>query len=181
MFKKSFNKLWALLFPDPNDTAKRLLALPDSVDYNPQIHMNAVKEAMRYINLDTFDTVTTRDLIGITIPLRQRKFAELSELLIECNDAIANEADSRLEKLMKRHKSGAGHDVDLDVYFFDEKVGSTDVRKGMETLRNLVQANHAIVSQLESSYYPRMMSLVYYDIRLLTQTVLDIVEGKETK
>lgn len=178
MFAALTKRIKDLFWPSTITSARKILAIPEDTDYNPMVHLECVKEALRHLDINEFVGVTTRDLMGVQLPLRQKRFELLTDLMSSCTTAIAHEEDTQLDKLMKRNRS-SGYTMELDRFFFSPIDGQANIAKAIKELRYLVQANYGTITQFESSYYPRMMTLVYYDIRVLLIALMDIVESKE--
>lgn len=137
-----------------------------------------IKEYWRLFDMDLLDKLTTRDLMGHADELRHIRFTQLSQLLLDANDAIAHQQDSRLEYILRTQLSSRLHKVDLGEYFLDANGAPVGVRESFEQVRQLLQAQCGILENLDDDYSPRIMLHVYYDILRLSELMLDVIHAK---
>lgn len=151
----------------------------DGANCRPDEYPIKLKEFWRLFDMSLLDNLTVRDVMGHVEQLRHRNFAQLHELLLSVNDAIANEQDSRIDYVTR---TGVMHqaDVDLDMYFFDPIHGHLNIKDCLEQLRQLLQAHCGILENIEGTYGQRKMLHTYFDIYTLSNMIVDVLHEKES-
>jgi len=149
----------------------------DGANCKPEDYPVKLKEFWRLFDMSLLDGLAIRDVMGHVGQLRHRNFAQLHQVLLDANDAIANEQDSRIEYVTR---TGVMHqaDVDLDNYFYDPIHGHLNIKECLEQLRQLLQAHCGILENIEGTYGQRKMLHVYFDIYTLSDLIIEILHDQ---
>ncbi|QBJ02758.1 hypothetical protein MZD04_gp232 [Pseudomonas phage Psa21] len=177
MFSKIINKIRAWRLSSKLEHYAEILEDIDGANCKPEEYPVKLKEFWRLFDMSLLDGLAIRDVMGHVGQLRHRTFAELHRLLLDANDAIANEQDSRIDYVLR---TGLQHqkEVDLDNYFFDPVHGHLDIRECLEQLRQLLQAHCGILDNIEGTYGQRKMLHAYFDIYTLSDMIIDVLHDK---
>lgn len=177
MFSKIINKYRAWRLNSKLEQYAEILEDIDGANCKPEDYPVKLKEFWRLFDMSLLDNLVIRDVMGHTGQLRHRTFAQLHQLMLDANDAIANEQDSRIEYVTR---TGVMHqaEVELDNYFFDPIHGHLSIKECLEQLRQLLQAHCGILENIEDTYGQRKMLHVYYDIYTLSELIIDIIHDK---
>lgn len=177
MFTRIINKYRAWRLTSKLEHYELVLADIDGANCKHEEFPTKLKEFWRLFDLSLLDNLTIRDLMGHSEQLRHRNFIQLQSVLMDANDAIANEQDSRIEYVTR---TGMTHqaEVEFDRYFYDPAHGHLNVRDCMEQLTLLLQAHCGILETIDDTYGQRKMLHVYFDIYQISEKILDIVHGK---
>jgi hypothetical protein len=177
MFSLFINKYKAWRLTSKLEAYAEILESIDGAYCKPEDYPVKLKEFWRLFDMSLLDSLAIRDVMGHIGQLRHRNFAQLHQLLLDANDAIANEQDSRIDYVTR---TGMMHqtDVELDNYFYDPVHGHLNIRECLEQLRSLLQAHCGILETIEGTYGQRKMLHVYFDIYTLSDLIIDILHGK---
>lgn len=143
----------------------------------PEEYPVKLKEFWRLFDMSLLDGLTVRDVMGHSDQLRHRNFGQLNQVLLDGNDAIAQQNDSRIEYVI-RNGLHPQTEVDLEHYFIDPVHGQLNVRECFDQLLLLLQAHCGIVENIDDTYGQRKMLYVYYDILKLSELMLDVIEAR---
>lgn len=177
MFSKIINKYRAWRLNSKLEHYEAFLETIDGANCKPEEYPIKLKEFWRLFDMSLLDGLAIRDVMGHADQLRHRNFSQLHNLLLEANDAIANEQDSKIEYVTR---TGLMHqaEVDLENYFYDPIHGHLEIKECLEQLRQLLQAHCGILETIEGSYGQRKMLHVYYDIYTLSEMILDVLHER---
>jgi len=160
---------------------ERYEALLEDIDggnCKPEIFPQKLKEFWRLFDMELLEGLTVRDVMGHQVTLRHANFGQLFQLFIDANDAIAHEADSRIEHLT-RTGTGQQAAIDLEYYFRGGSDGYLTIHECFDRIRTLLIAHCGIIENIEGTYGQRKMLHVYYDILQLSEVILDVIAQKE--
>jgi hypothetical protein len=177
MFSLFIKKYKAWRLTSKLETYAEILEDIDGANCKPEEYPIKLKEFWRLFDMSLLDDLAIRDVMGHSGQLRHRNFAQLHQLLMDANDAIANEQDSRIDYVTR---TGMMHqaEVELDNYFFDPVHGHLSIKECLEQLRQLLQAHCGILETIEGTYGQRKMLHVYFDIYTLSDLIIDILHDK---
>lgn len=177
MFARWIKKYKAWRLASKLEDCAEYLESFDGATCKPDVYPTKLKDYWRHFDMSLVDDIVIRDLMGHATPLRHRNFMQLQNILLDINDAIANEKDAQIEYVTRvglQHQT----DVDLENYFYDPVHGHLNVRECLEQLRQLLQAHCGILENIDDTYGQRKMLHVYYDIYKLSDLIIDVVAAR---